>query len=102
MLVSSFRPSIDYYICGIGLCLGGTYVFFFFFVTQLGPFVDSTHPEIEKGSVDATFTEIFQVEVIRRVLRIQQWIYSKLTDFLINKDLLVFFFFFNFTGARIC
>ncbi|CAH8382709.1 unnamed protein product [Eruca vesicaria subsp. sativa] len=33
----------------------------------LGPFVDSEHPEIEKGAVDATFSEIFQVEVIRRV-----------------------------------
>ncbi|XP_009127568.1 DNA polymerase alpha subunit B [Brassica rapa] len=33
----------------------------------LGPFVDSNHPEIEKGAVDGTFSEIFQVEVIRRV-----------------------------------
>lgn len=49
---------------------GGTYVFFKK-KTQLGPFVDSNHPEIEKGAVDATFSEIFQVEVIRRVLIIK-------------------------------
>jgi DNA polymerase alpha subunit B len=38
----------------------------------LGPFVDSEHPEIKKGAVDATFNEIFQVEVLRKVLKIGQ------------------------------
>lgn len=33
--------------------------------------MDSNHPEIEKGAVDGTFSEIFQVEVIRRVLIIK-------------------------------
>uniref|UniRef100_A0A1J3JR56 DNA polymerase alpha subunit B n=1 Tax=Noccaea caerulescens TaxID=107243 RepID=A0A1J3JR56_NOCCA len=33
----------------------------------LGPFVDSEHPEIKKGAVDATFDEIFQIEVIRKL-----------------------------------
>ncbi|CAH2065947.1 unnamed protein product [Thlaspi arvense] len=33
----------------------------------LGPFVDSEHPEIKKGTVDATFDEIFQVEVLRKL-----------------------------------
>ncbi|KFK41171.1 hypothetical protein AALP_AA2G094900 [Arabis alpina] len=33
----------------------------------LGPFVDSEHPEIKKGAVDATFSEIFQVEVLRKL-----------------------------------
>ncbi|CAH2065943.1 unnamed protein product [Thlaspi arvense] len=32
----------------------------------LGPFVDSEHPEIKKGTVDATFDEIFQVEVLTK------------------------------------
>ncbi|ESQ28529.1 hypothetical protein EUTSA_v10018287mg [Eutrema salsugineum] len=33
----------------------------------LGPFVDSEHPEIKKGAVDATFNEIFHVEVLRKL-----------------------------------
>ncbi|VVB14842.1 unnamed protein product [Arabis nemorensis] len=33
----------------------------------LGPFVDSEHPEIKKGAVDATFNEIFQVEVLKKL-----------------------------------
>ncbi|XP_010415340.1 PREDICTED: DNA polymerase alpha subunit B-like [Camelina sativa] len=33
----------------------------------LGPFVDSEHPEIKNGTVDATFNEIFQVEVLRKL-----------------------------------
>ncbi|KAL1216416.1 hypothetical protein V5N11_026347 [Cardamine amara subsp. amara] len=33
----------------------------------LGPFVDSEHPEIKKGTVDATFDEIFQVEILRKL-----------------------------------
>ncbi|CAN8243808.1 unnamed protein product [Cochlearia groenlandica] len=33
----------------------------------LGPFVDSEHPEIKKGTVDATFSEIFQMEVLRKL-----------------------------------
>lgn len=34
--------------------------------------MDSEHPEIKKGAVDATFNEIFQVEVLRKVLKIGQ------------------------------
>ncbi|ONK57978.1 uncharacterized protein A4U43_C09F6390 [Asparagus officinalis] len=33
----------------------------------MGPFVDSEHPEIKKGTVDRTFDEIFHVEIIRRL-----------------------------------
>ncbi|KAJ4960970.1 hypothetical protein NE237_020880 [Protea cynaroides] len=33
----------------------------------LGPFLDSEHPEIKKGIVDRTFTEIFHVEILRRL-----------------------------------
>ncbi|XVE85256.1 hypothetical protein DITRI_Ditri17bG0077500 [Diplodiscus trichospermus] len=31
----------------------------------LGPFIDSEHPEIKKGTVDLSFDEIFQLEVLR-------------------------------------
>ncbi|XP_058005627.1 uncharacterized protein LOC110640495 isoform X1 [Hevea brasiliensis] len=33
----------------------------------LGPFVDSEHPEIRKGTVDRSFDEIFHMEIIRRL-----------------------------------
>lgn len=33
----------------------------------MGPFVDSEHPEIKKGTVDRTFGDIFHEEIIRRV-----------------------------------
>ncbi|XP_010531637.1 PREDICTED: DNA polymerase alpha subunit B isoform X2 [Tarenaya hassleriana] len=33
----------------------------------LGPFVDSDHPEIKKGTVDATFDEVFQTEVLSKL-----------------------------------
>ncbi|XP_062157586.1 uncharacterized protein LOC133865235 [Alnus glutinosa] len=33
----------------------------------LGPFVDSEHPEIKKGTMDRSFDEIFQMEVLRRL-----------------------------------
>ncbi|CAL1413478.1 unnamed protein product [Linum trigynum] len=33
----------------------------------LGPFVDSEHPEVKKGTVDRSFDEIFHMEIIRRV-----------------------------------
>jgi len=33
----------------------------------MGPFVDSEHPEIKKGTVDGTFDDIFHGEIIRRV-----------------------------------
>lgn len=57
-------------MCG---CLLGVIYGFFFSETQLGPFVDSEHPEIKKGAVDATFDEIFQIEVIRKVLKLGQY-----------------------------
>lgn len=41
------------------------WTFSFFF--QVGPFVDSEHPEIKKGTVDRSFDEIFQHEILRRV-----------------------------------
>ena len=34
---------------------------------QLGPFVDSEHPEIKKATFDRSFDEVFYQEVIRRV-----------------------------------
>ncbi|KAI3981828.1 hypothetical protein MKX01_027813 [Papaver californicum] len=33
----------------------------------LGPFVDSEHPEIKKGTVDRSYEEIFNVEIVRRL-----------------------------------
>ncbi|PON82786.1 DNA polymerase alpha, subunit B [Trema orientale] len=33
----------------------------------LGPFVDSEHPEIEKGTTDRSFDEIFHFEILRRL-----------------------------------
>lgn len=34
---------------------------------QLGPFVDSEHPEIKKGTTDRSFDEIFHTEILKRV-----------------------------------
>ncbi|KMZ72762.1 DNA polymerase alpha subunit B [Zostera marina] len=33
----------------------------------IGPFVDSEHPEIKKGTIDVTFDDIYTVEVLRRL-----------------------------------
>ena len=33
----------------------------------MGPFVDSDHPEIKKGTANNTFEDIFSVEIIARV-----------------------------------
>ncbi|KAF3792765.1 DNA polymerase alpha subunit B [Nymphaea thermarum] len=33
----------------------------------LGPFVDSEHPQIKKGTVDKTFDEIFDAEILERL-----------------------------------
>ncbi|KAK8691555.1 hypothetical protein V6N13_075061 [Hibiscus sabdariffa] len=33
----------------------------------LGPFIDSEHPQIKKGTVDLSFDDIFQTEVLRMV-----------------------------------
>ncbi|KAL5552508.1 hypothetical protein UlMin_039909 [Ulmus minor] len=33
----------------------------------LGPFVDSEHPEVKKGTIDKSFDEIFQFEILRRL-----------------------------------
>ncbi|KAK6930864.1 DNA polymerase alpha, subunit B, N-terminal [Dillenia turbinata] len=33
----------------------------------LGPFIDSEHPEIKKGSVDRSFDDIFHLEILRRL-----------------------------------
>ncbi|KAL5827008.1 hypothetical protein ACOSQ3_018853 [Xanthoceras sorbifolium] len=33
----------------------------------LGPFVDSEHPQIKKGTVDMSYDEIFRLEVLRRL-----------------------------------
>lgn len=34
---------------------------------QLGPLVDSEHPQIKKGTIDTSFDEIFYLEILRRV-----------------------------------
>ncbi|KAF8378143.1 hypothetical protein HHK36_029480 [Tetracentron sinense] len=36
-------------------------------LVMLGPFVDSEHPEIKKGTLDRSFDEIFQVEILRKL-----------------------------------
>ncbi|CAN0896193.1 DNA polymerase alpha subunit B [Linum grandiflorum] len=33
----------------------------------LGPFIDSDHPDIKKGTVDMSFDDIFRLEIIKRV-----------------------------------
>ncbi|XP_061338738.1 uncharacterized protein LOC133285511 [Gastrolobium bilobum] len=33
----------------------------------LGPFIDSEHPDIKKGTVDRSFDEIFQFEILRKL-----------------------------------
>ncbi|KAK9188746.1 hypothetical protein WN944_020151 [Citrus x changshan-huyou] len=33
----------------------------------LGPFVDSEHPQIKKGTTDSSFDEIFHLEILRRL-----------------------------------
>jgi len=37
--------------------------------SQLGPFVDSEHPDLKKGTVDRTFDEIFHFEILRKVFK---------------------------------
>jgi len=37
-------------------------------LSQLGPFIDSEHPDIKKGTVDRDFDEIFRLEVLRKVI----------------------------------
>lgn len=44
-----------------------SYFFTYWHFSQLGPFVDSEHPEIKKGTVDRSFDEIFHMEILRRV-----------------------------------
>lgn len=36
-------------------------------VWQMGPFVDSDHPDIKKGTADLSFGDIFHLEILRRV-----------------------------------
>lgn len=36
---------------------------------QMGPFVDSDHPEIKRGTVNRVFDDIFHVEILRKVCR---------------------------------
>ncbi|KAG6525019.1 hypothetical protein ZIOFF_014971 [Zingiber officinale] len=36
-------------------------------VILMGPFIDSDHPEIKKGTVDREFDEIFRVEIIQKL-----------------------------------
>lgn len=64
---------------------------------QLGPFVDSEHPQIKKGTTDSSFDEIFHLEILRRVLLL----------FIRDKAWLCFFnhcnFFVSFFSvARLC
>ncbi|KAH0450066.1 hypothetical protein IEQ34_020758 [Dendrobium chrysotoxum] len=42
----------------------------------MGPFIDSEHPEIKKGTVDRTFDEIFHVEILRRLQDYTQYMGS--------------------------
>lgn len=42
----------------------------------MGPFLDSEHPEIKKGTVDRSFDEIFSVEILRRLQDYTQYMGS--------------------------
>ncbi|KAJ3671698.1 hypothetical protein LUZ60_007777 [Juncus effusus] len=42
----------------------------------MGPFVDSEHPEIKKGTVDRSFRDIFHIEIIRRIQDFTQYMGS--------------------------
>jgi DNA polymerase alpha subunit B len=33
----------------------------------MGPFIDSDHPDIKKGTVDQSFHDIFHFEILRKV-----------------------------------
>ena len=39
----------------------------FFSLLQMGPFIDSDHPVMKKGTVDQSFHDIFYSEVLRKV-----------------------------------
>ncbi|GAV81162.1 LOW QUALITY PROTEIN: DNA_pol_E_B domain-containing protein, partial [Cephalotus follicularis] len=41
--------------------------FSFNIFSQLGPFIDSEHPEIKKGTTDRNFDEIFGLEILQRL-----------------------------------
>lgn len=39
---------------------------------QLGPFIDSDHPEIKKGSVHLTFDEMFHLQILGKVYKLKK------------------------------
>jgi DNA polymerase alpha subunit B len=40
----------------------------------MGPFVDSDHPDIKKGTVDQSFPDIFYFEILRKVGNLKDFI----------------------------
>jgi DNA polymerase alpha subunit B len=40
----------------------------------MGPFVDSDHPDIKKGTVDQSFHDIFYFEILRKVGNLKDFI----------------------------
>ncbi|CAL4896390.1 unnamed protein product [Urochloa decumbens] len=40
----------------------------------MGPFIDSDHPDIKKGTVDQTFHDIFHFEILRRIQDFTQYL----------------------------
>jgi hypothetical protein len=43
---------------------------------QLGPFIDSEHPDIKKGTVDRDFDEIFHFEVLKKVITLIGFVFG--------------------------
>jgi DNA polymerase alpha subunit B len=41
---------------------------------QMGPFIDSDHPEIKKGAVDKSFQDIFLFEILRKLQDFTQYL----------------------------
>lgn len=37
-------------------------------LSQLGPFIDSEHPDIKKGTIERSFDELFRFEVLGKVI----------------------------------
>lgn len=49
------------------ICFTTTHTDFLKLFLQMGPFIDSDHPDIKKGTVDQSFRDIFHFEILRKV-----------------------------------
>ena len=82
-LISILSSNIFVYLIEIQKC----YLFTNVKPYQLGPFIDSEHPEIRKGMLDRSFDEIFHLEILRRV---SQWL-NCFGNFFMFPSFIIFF-----------